>query len=91
MSTAPAGLNTELQQQIEQFQREVLSKIPADIVTTLRSTTEDLVRSGIAERSLRIGDKAPDFALPNVRGEQVKLSDLLARGPVVVAFYRGVW
>jgi hypothetical protein len=91
MSTATAGLNTELQQQIEQFQQEVLSKIPADIVTTLRSTTEDLVRSGIAEQSLRIGDKAPDFVLPNVRGEQVKLSNLLTRGPVVVAFYRGVW
>ena len=91
MSTATTGLNTELQQQIEQFQREALSKVPQEIVATLRSTTEDLVRSGIAERSLGEGDKAPEFSLPNVRGEQVKLSDLLAHGPVVVTFYRGVW
>jgi hypothetical protein len=91
MSTASAGLSNELQQQIEQFQRDVLAKVPPEIVNTLRSTTEDLVRSGIAERSLRVGERAPDFALPNVRGETVTLASLLARGPAVVAFYRGVW
>ena len=40
---------------------------------------------------LKVGDKAPDFALPNVRGESVSLSDILAKGPAVVAFYRGAW
>ena len=91
MSTQAGQLSGELQQQIRAFQEEFLPKIPADIVATLGQTTEDLVRTGIAERSLKEGDKAPDFALPNVRGETVKLSDLRARGPVVVAFYRGTW
>jgi hypothetical protein len=85
------GLSTELQQQIEQFQKEFLPKVPPEIVATLRRTTEDLVRSGIAARGLREGARAPDFALPNVKGETVTLSDLLARGPAVVAFYRGGW
>ena len=40
---------------------------------------------------LKVGDKAPDFTLPNVRGESVSLSDILAKGPAVVAFYRGAW
>ena len=34
---------------------------------------------------------APDFSLPNVRGEEVRLSQLLAKGPVVLTFYRGGW
>jgi hypothetical protein len=86
-----AGLSTELQQKIEAFQHEMLPKIPADVLETLRTTTEDQVRSGIAERSLHVGDKAPDFALPDARGETITLSHLLQNGPAVVAFYRGTW
>jgi len=91
MSMQESSLNTELLEQIQAFQREFLPKIPQEIVATLQKTTEDLVRSGIARHSLREGDRAPEFSLPNVKGEQVKLSDLLARGPAVVAFYRGAW
>jgi peroxiredoxin len=39
----------------------------------------------------RLGDRAPDFALPNARGRMTRLSDLLRRGPVVLVFYRGGW
>jgi peroxiredoxin len=37
------------------------------------------------------GDVAPGFDLPNARGERVALAGLLARGPVVLSFYRGGW
>ena len=44
-----------------------------------------------ANRALGVGDRAPDFALPDATGETVRLSDLLLDGPVVVTFYRGAW
>lgn len=34
-----------------------------------------------------VGDKAPDFTLPAQHGETVRLSGLLAEGPVVLYFY----
>lgn len=37
--------------------------------------------------SLRVGDPAPGFTLPNERNEPVRLVDALARGPVVLIFY----
>ena len=40
---------------------------------------------------LQVGDKAPDFALKNYKGEEVTLSTLLKAGPVVLTFYRGTW
>lgn len=43
------------------------------------------------EPGLKVGDRAPDFALPNARGETIKLSNLLKRGPVILVFYRGAW
>ena len=36
---------------------------------------------------LKPGDPAPDFALPDQSGTIVRLSDLLAKGPVVLFFY----
>jgi cytochrome oxidase Cu insertion factor (SCO1/SenC/PrrC family) len=34
--------------------------------------------------ALAVGDKAPDFALNGTDGKPVKLSDLTAKGPIVV-------
>lgn len=91
MSEHGSGLNTELKQQIAAFQKEMLPKIPKEILDVLVRTTEDQVKSGIADKALKVGDTVPDFTLPNVRGEAVTLSDVLDKGQAIVAFYRGAW
>ena len=51
--------------------------------------------AGLAESmpdpGLQLGERAPDFTLPNAFGNPVSLSGQLARGPVVLTFYRGAW
>ena len=42
-----------------------------------------LVVAGAAQ-ALEVGQKAPDFSLPGPGNKPVKLSDLTARGPVVL-------
>jgi thioredoxin-dependent peroxiredoxin len=37
--------------------------------------------------SLKVGDRAPDFTLPDTDGKTVALAQLLAKGPVILAFY----
>ncbi len=37
--------------------------------------------------ALKVGDKAPDFTLPDTQGMPVTLSRLLEKGPVILAFY----
>lgn len=37
--------------------------------------------------SLKVGDKAPDFTLPDQNGKKVKLSDFQGKKNVVLAFY----
>jgi len=41
--------------------------------------------------TLRVGDRAPDFSLPDARGQMQALADYTSRGPVLVAFHRGTW
>lgn len=50
---------------------------------TLRDTALELI--------LRPGDRLPDFVLPDAEGNQVFSGDLLARGALVVVFFRGDW
>lgn len=78
-----------LRHQIEEQQKR--SKAPGDVRALMQNETEKLIRSGIAEQSLSIGETAPDFSLPNARGTTTTLSALLAQGPVVLTFYRGEW
>jgi cytochrome oxidase Cu insertion factor (SCO1/SenC/PrrC family) len=37
---------------------------------------------------LKIGEKAPEFALKNQGGKEVALKDLLKDGPVALVFFR---
>jgi len=40
-----------------------------------------------SKAQLKVGDRAPDFALQDQKGETVKLGDFLGKKAVVLAFY----
>jgi hypothetical protein len=80
-----------LRETLRRYKAGVLSRVSAADAAIMEKATEDLIRSGIAERTKKIGDQAPDFTLPDAGGDMVRFADLLARGPVVVTFYRGAW
>jgi peroxiredoxin len=52
---------------------------------------EALRASGLAARILPVGARAPEFTLSDQDGRPVASADLLARGPLVVDFFRGRW
>ena len=80
-----------LQDTLDAMRASFESKLPPEIVNTMHQATEDLVHSGIMERVLKVGDQAPQFSLPDHKGEMVGSAELLSKGPLVVSFYRGAW
>ena len=40
---------------------------------------------------LRVGERPPDFTLPDAAGRPVSLADYRGKKPVVLVFYRGYW
>lgn len=65
--------------------------VPRSVIETMHRATAELKTSGLPERALGVDDTAPDFTLAGPDGLAVSSADLLARGPLVVSFYRGVW
>ncbi len=85
------AVQSSLASQLKEFQNGFIPKVSPDVVETMSKATADLASSGIVDNSLKVGEKAPDFELPDPTGKRVKLSALLANGPVVLNFYRGEW
>jgi peroxiredoxin len=65
--------------------------VPADVAAQMDRATMELAASQILAQVVAVGGQAPSFVLPNAVGKQVSLDQLLARGPVVISFYRGLW
>jgi peroxiredoxin len=53
------------------------------VVLTIVALVVSLALAGASE-ALQVGDRAPDFTLAGPGGKQVKLSELTAKGPVVL-------
>lgn len=88
----PAPITEEsLNAEMDRRKREFLAGVPEDVRLTLMQAAQQLADTGIAERAVNVGTQAPDFELPDVKGQPVRLSERLARGPVVLSFYRGGW
>ena len=78
-----------LQTELDAFQAAWKQRAGGDVAATIAADNEALLRSGLVERALPAGAKFPDLTLANARDGQTRIYDVLARGPLVVTFYRG--
>jgi peroxiredoxin len=46
---------------------------------------------GIGASAPRVGERFPEFALPDARGRYHPIDELLTKGPIVLSFHRGEW
>ncbi|WP_175690569.1 peroxiredoxin-like family protein [Burkholderia anthina] len=77
--------------QIDVLKVGMTDKVPAEVLQAMGKAAEDLAASGITEKALKAGARAPVFELPDAEGRPVRLNELLKDGPVVLVFYRGQW
>jgi hypothetical protein len=85
-----------LQQELDDFRAQFESggpprNAPESMIEVLHRATEELRQSGLAERALRNDDRAPAFILNNQDGNSISSAELLAKGPLVITFFRGHW
>ena len=67
------------------------AKDDASLQAAYRDLLSRLDRAETGARALRPGDAIPAFLLPNGKSRLVASDDLLARGCLVINFFRGNW
>ena len=81
-----------LQDKLDAFKADFEGKkAPRQAVEIMHRATAELIASGQADHALKAGAVAPSFTLAEADDGPLSSTDLLARGPLVLSFYRGVW
>jgi peroxiredoxin len=87
--------STSSSRPVEQKLREMADKssqkASPEFAEASRQGLLELVKSGIAESALNVGDTIPYFSPPDAHSKIVDSRDLLAGGPLILVFYRGAW
>ena len=78
--------------EIEKLKEKLLdSNLSHKSFNRILKTIDILQSASIAEGFLNVGDQAPDFTLTNTFGKEIKLSEAVKKGKVVLNFFRGGW
>src|SRR5262249_39781272 len=77
--------------QRDEFYAGLVAQAPAEVVEGFRRIVAGQAAVDYEARAPKVGDHALGFSLPDQFGREVSLAGELARGPVVLIFYRGEW
>jgi len=89
--TTLAADNRSLREQFAERKELVSKYVPAEIQTIHARVIADLQQQRIAEGALAAGATAPAFELTDYNGRVVSSRELLAKGRLVICFFRGRW
>jgi hypothetical protein len=80
-----------LNEELDWFRALCKQEWPSEALELVNQTLAELAHTGIHGAALKAGDTAPAFTLPDQAGTLMCSQALLAQGPLVVNFYRGMW
>jgi hypothetical protein len=80
-----------LKEELDRIKAGAATRIPPEIQAVMKHGLDALRASGLADRALKAGDRAPEFQLPNQDSAIVSSSTLFTKGPLAISFYRGKW
>ena len=80
-----------LQKQLNAIKSKTAAMMTPEVSAAMKKGFAELQRSKLLEKTLKVGDPAPDFVLPNGEGKMIDSETLRHQGPLVILFYRGKW
>jgi hypothetical protein len=80
-----------LQDKLNEHKANFEKNAHPEALEVMHRATADLRNSGILDRTLTVGDTAPEFELENTAGELIRSKDILSDRLMVLTFYRGKW
>ena len=78
-------------EQRDEVNAGLAEQVPAELLEGFGRIVAAQAAVDYAARAPKVGDRAPDFTLPDQLRREVSLAGELEQGPVVLIFYRGEW
>jgi hypothetical protein len=85
------GAFMALKESLLQIKSASSARVPAEAAVIMTRSLEQLEASGIVGMALGPGKPAPEFELSDWQGDTHNSDELLAKGPLILNFYRGSW
>ena len=86
-----SALPTAFQLELAATAQHLATALPPAAARTIDGGITQTIAADTARHAPGTGRPAPNFTLPDATGQPQTLATLLARGPVVLVFYRGNW
>lgn len=80
-----------LKEKLDAIREASAKRIPPERQAIMHRATADLRASGILDRIVKVGQPMPAFSGTAHDGRTIASGDLIARGPLVLSFFRGHW
>jgi peroxiredoxin len=90
-SAPVAEESATLAEQLDARKAKFVEMATPERIAAAENAISEVADSGILDKAINLGDKAPNFTLPDALGNSVSLYDELAKGPVILTWYRGSW
>ncbi|KAK9233766.1 thioredoxin-like protein [Lipomyces kononenkoae] len=81
------GQQAELSAILENFSKNA----PEPVKTVITKALYDFIESFNPKDAIQVGESLPEFRLSDAVGNDRSSAELLANGPLLIAFYRGEW
>lgn len=89
--TESEPLKSSLREELDERRLNMRRFVPKATQAVNDRAVEEFRAAKLADAALKVGDRAPEFLLPDVNGNPVSSKQLLAGGPLIVTFIRGRW
>lgn len=83
-------MNT-LAKQIESLNNELMQQVPVAVLEIFEKSITALKSENIETKIAEIGDQLIPFSLPNAANQLIYSKNILEKGKMILAFFRGSW
>lgn len=80
-----------LAKQIENLNNELSKQVPQEVLEIFEKSITDLKTQNIENKSIKIGAIVTPFSLLNTQNQLIHSKDILSKGKMILAFFRGSW
>lgn len=80
-----------LNETLQQMKAASIARISPEAAAIMANTKAQLEASGIIKMTLGRGQAAPNFKLRDWQENLFNSIEVLAKGPLILTFYRGSW